>query len=72
MRAQVVGATPPGTRGAIAVPLVTAAGCVGVLAAELHHGRPGTDTLAVARMIAAQVAALVGPDDVAAARAAQA
>jgi hypothetical protein len=65
MRAQAIGATAPSTRGAIAVPLVTSTGCVGVLSAEIDESTPSADTLAVARMIAAQVAALVGPADAA-------
>ncbi len=47
--------------GAIAVPLLTASGCVGVLAAEVQGAKPGDTRFAVARMIAAQLATLVGP-----------
>jgi GAF domain-containing protein len=68
MRAQVIRAAPPNTRGAIAVPLVTSSGCVGVLAAEVPRARPAQDTLAVARMISAQLAALVVPSDPASVR----
>jgi hypothetical protein len=60
MKPQVVSAVPPGTHGAIAVPLVTSFGCGGVLAAEVTKAKPGAETLALARMIAAQLAALVG------------
>jgi hypothetical protein len=71
MRPQVInGAT--GKTGAIAVPLVTSSGCVGVLAAEMGRTRPATDTLAVSRMIAAQFASLVAPVSEAGAKAAQA
>jgi len=49
--------------GAIAVPLVTASGCVGVLAAEVRPGKPHPDLLPVARIVAAQFAALVAPID---------
>lgn len=47
--------------GAIAVPLLTAGGCVGVLAAEVQGAKPGDTRFAVARMIAAQLSTLVGP-----------
>ncbi|HEY6359096.1 MAG TPA: hypothetical protein VIX35_12670, partial [Vicinamibacterales bacterium] len=63
MQAQIVGASSPAGSGALAVPLVTATGCVGVLSAEVRKGRPGSDTLSVAQMIAAQFSALVAPGD---------
>ncbi len=47
--------------GALAVPLITASGCVGVLAAEVQGAKPGDVRFAVARMIAAQLSTLVGP-----------
>ncbi len=48
--------------GAIAAPLVTAGGCVGVMAAEVRHDseREGA-MLAAATIVAAQLATLVGP-----------
>jgi hypothetical protein len=61
MQAQIVGASSPSGAGALAVPLVTATGCVGVLSAEVKRARPGSDTLSVAQMIAAQFSALVAP-----------
>ena len=61
MRPQTVHGSGPGTAGAIAVPLVTPQGCVGVLSAELHQHRPGPETLSVARIISAQLSALVSP-----------
>jgi hypothetical protein len=61
MQAQIVGASSPAGAGALAVPLVTATGCVGVLSAEVKKGKPGSDTLSVAQMIAAQFSALVAP-----------
>jgi hypothetical protein len=61
MRAQTVNGSGPGTAGAIAVPLVTPQGCVGVLAAELNQHQPGPETLSVARIISAQLSALVSP-----------
>jgi len=63
MRAQIVGASSPAGAGALAVPLVTATGCVGVLSAEVKKAKPGSDTLSVAQMIAAQFSALVAPGD---------
>jgi hypothetical protein len=51
-----------GTNGAIAVPLVTPDGCAGVMAAELPDGgERRTETLAVATIVAAQLATLVTP-----------
>ncbi len=48
--------------GAIVVPITTAAGCVGAVAAELRHGREqDATTLALARIFAAQLATLTGP-----------
>jgi hypothetical protein len=50
------------SNGAIAVPLVTPAGCVGVMAAEVRHGGEKEDAkLAAAAIVAAQLATLVGP-----------
>jgi hypothetical protein len=48
--------------GAIAAPLVTSGGCVGVMAAEVRHDSERQDgTLAAATIVAAQLATLVGP-----------
>ena len=49
--------------GAIAVPLITATGCVGVLAAEIRQSRPHPDLLPIARIVAAQFSTLVAPAD---------
>lgn len=50
------------SNGAIAAPLVTPAGCVGVIAAEVRHGGEKQDAkLAAAAIVAAQLATLVGP-----------
>ena len=58
--------------GAIVAPLVTPSGCVGVMAAEVGDGRErDVATHALARIISAQLAALLGPPP-AAARAARA
>ncbi|MGH9161916.1 MAG: hypothetical protein ACRD2X_18270 [Vicinamibacteraceae bacterium] len=46
--------------GGLAVPLLVASGCVGVLTAEIGHGREQDPaTLAVARIVAAQIATLL-------------
>lgn len=48
--------------GAIAAPLVTSGGCVGVMAAEVRHDGERHDVkLAAATIVAAQLATLVGP-----------
>ena len=48
------------TNGAVVVPLMTPAGCVGVLAAELRHGGERREaTRALATIVAAQLATLV-------------
>ena len=48
--------------GAIAAPLVTPSGCVGVMAAEIRHDGETQDAkLAAATIVAAQLACLVGP-----------
>jgi hypothetical protein len=48
--------------GAIAAPLVTPGGCVGVMAAEVRHDSERQDAkLAAATIVAAQLATLVGP-----------
>ena len=55
-------ATDAVSNGAIAAPLVTPAGCVGIMAAEVrHHGEKDPSKLAAATIIAAQLATLVGP-----------
>jgi hypothetical protein len=51
-----------GSNGAIAAPLVTPAGCVGVMAAEVRReGERDSGKLAAATIVAAQLATLVGP-----------
>jgi hypothetical protein len=49
------------SNGALAAPLVRPDGCVGVMAAELRTGEVPEARLAVARIVAAQLATLVGP-----------
>lgn len=47
--------------GALAVPLIGTSGCVGVLAAEVSSAYNTVATLSVARVIAAQLAAVITP-----------
>jgi hypothetical protein len=55
-------ATDAVSNGAIAAPLVTPGGCVGIMAAEVQqHGEKDPSKLAAATIIAAQLATLVGP-----------
>jgi hypothetical protein len=61
LRGQSVNGAASSQPGAIAVPLVTPTGCVGVLAAEVNRQRPSPDTVEMARIIAAQLATLVAP-----------
>jgi hypothetical protein len=50
--------------GALVVPLLTPAACAGVLAIELsHRGHPAPPVLAIATILAAMLAQLVGPND---------
>jgi GAF domain len=50
-----------GAPGAIAVPLVTPSGCVGVLAAETRQSKPGGEVLSLARIVAAQLSTMISP-----------
>jgi hypothetical protein len=61
LQPQMLASSSRGSANAFAVPLITSSGCIGVLAAEVGRDRPGTDTLAVASMFAAQLATLVAP-----------
>ena len=63
MQTQVLPGNLPTDPGAIAVPLITATGCVGVLAAELRQSRPHPDLVPIARIVAAQFSTLVAPAD---------
>jgi len=71
LRGQTVNGAASSSAGAIAVPLVTPTGCVGVLAAEVNRQRPSAETVDMARIIAAQLATLVVPSGEASSRAAQ-
>lgn len=72
MQAQMIHSPTVGSTGAIAVPLITASGCIGVLAAEVKKSTPSDDTLSVARMFAAQLATFVVPTSSATSQVAQA
>jgi len=62
----------PNDAAAIAIPLLTGSGCVGVMAAELRHNRPHADVLPIARILSAQFSTLVAVPDEPARRTAQA
>jgi hypothetical protein len=50
------------TNGAIAAPLMSPGGCLGVMSAEVRHdGEKQPDRLAAAAIVAAQLATIVGP-----------
>jgi hypothetical protein len=66
MRPQVMNGAAAGSAGAVAVPLITAAGCTGVLSAETRESKPAPETIAVARILAAQFATLIAPSEPAA------
>lgn len=55
---------------ALAVPLVSVSGCVGVLSAEVTNATEDGHQLPLTRLVAAQLSAIIGPDASAAARAA--
>ncbi len=61
LRGQTVNGAASSSAGAIAVPLVTSSGCVGVLAAEVNRQRPSAEMVDLACIIAAQLAVLVVP-----------
>jgi len=72
MRPQSMTSAVPGNSSALAVPLVTSNGCVGVLAAEIKQNRSSSELMPIAKIIAAQFAALMAPSEVTAQRTAQA
>jgi len=61
LQPQVVPAASAEGSGAIAVPLLGTSGCVGVLAAEVSGSAADGSTLPLARVIAAQLAAVITP-----------
>jgi hypothetical protein len=73
MRPQAMpGAGSRGASSAIAVPLVTTEGCNGVLAAEVPGAKPADECVAVARILAAQLATMLTPLEPSAQKAAEA
>lgn len=62
LEAQIVPAASFDGSGALAVPLISTSGCVGVLAAEVSGSRATSHQVAVARLIAAQLSAVIRPD----------
>jgi hypothetical protein len=72
MRPQTMAAATAGSAGAIAVPLMTASGCSGVLAAEIRDSEPSPRTIAITKIIAAQFATFIAPGGAGGARVAQA
>ncbi len=69
---QTMNGAGPEAAGAIAVPLMTAAGCTGVLAVEVREAKPAADLTAMTTILAAQFSTLVGPADEPSAQAAEA
>ena len=61
LRPQTMNGATEDAPGAVAVPLVTTSGCVGVLSAETRSRRPAAETLALARIVAAQFATVIQP-----------
>jgi hypothetical protein len=70
LQPQVVPSTSAGVPGALAVPLISSTGCVGVLSAEVSEPMSEGHQLPVARLIAAQLSAVIRPDAASAAAAA--
>jgi len=63
---QMVPGTAMGSSGALAVPLISTSGCVGVLSAEVTGSMANTHQVSVARLIAAQLSSVIRPDAAAA------
>ena len=70
LQPQVVPSTSAGVPGALAVPLISSTGCVGVLSAEVSDTMSEGHQLPVARLIAAQLSAVIRPDTASSAAAA--
>jgi hypothetical protein len=66
LQPQLVPGTEPGTSGAMAIPLISTTGCVGVLSAEVSGSTASSHQVSVARLIAAQLSAVIRPDSAAA------
>jgi hypothetical protein len=70
LQPQVVPSASAASSGAIAVPLISCTGCVGVLAAEVKGVAAGDTHVAVARVIGAQLSAVITPTPAASSHAA--
>lgn len=62
LKPQVVPAASADSPGAVAVPLIGTVGCVGVLAAEIEGTEKIAHQLPIARLIAAQLSAVIQPE----------
>jgi hypothetical protein len=62
LQPQMVPGATPGHSGALAVPLISTNGCVGVLSAEVSGSRANSHQVSVARLIAAQLSSVIRPD----------
>jgi hypothetical protein len=60
---QTMNGATPAEPAAVAIPLLTGTGCVGVMAVELRHNRPHADLLPIARIVGAQLSTLIAPPD---------
>jgi hypothetical protein len=69
---QTMNGAAPQAAGAIAVPLMTATGCAGVLAVEVRETTPPAELTAMTTILAAQFSTMVGPGDEPSAQAAEA
>jgi hypothetical protein len=63
LESQSLNGASPTDPAAIAIPLITGTGCVGVMAAELRQNRPHADLLPVARILGAQFSTLLATPD---------
>jgi hypothetical protein len=61
LQPQKMKSTERGGTGAVAVPLITSSGGVGVLSAEIRSATPDDQMLAIARIVAAQLSSVVAP-----------
>lgn len=72
MQPQTLSNRAKGANNAFAIPLVTPAGCIGVLSAEVPEEGTGPETVSIAKIFAAQLATLVTPAEASAPKTAQA
>ena len=61
LQPQMVNGASTTDSAALAIPLLTGGGCVGVMSVELRHNRPHTDLLPLARILGAQFSTLIAP-----------